>query len=124
MKTRTKFVVFLLSWTTGLAFAQTALVEPNRIVLNNGDLTITADITKGNVFNGSEDTDTGVVSFFGTVTPQDSGYLVDVVVSKQAKDRYASQSLTTSVRLDNSEPVFIGGSANDVFSIRLMQDTE
>lgn len=94
-------------------------IEPNEVVLTYGESSISAVIQEDNVFEGIHDTDKETVEFSGTVTKQDTCYLVDVVVIREAKARKASQNLNTVIMLQSGEPVVIGGINNYLFSIML-----
>lgn len=117
MKIKLKCILIMCSLMIGCSSNYS--IEPNEVVLTYCESSISAVIQEGNVFEGINDTDKETVEFSGTVTKQDTGYLVDVVVIREAKVRKASQNLNTAVMLQSEEPVIIGGINNYLFSIIL-----
>jgi hypothetical protein len=116
-KIKIKYILAVCSLMIGCSSNYS--IEPNEIILTYGESSISALIQESNVFEGINDTNKETVEFSGTITKQDTGYLVDIVVVREAKDRKTSQHLNTAVMLKNEESVVIGGINNYSFSIIL-----
>lgn len=102
-----------------MACSPSDTIEPKQVVLTYGESSVSAQIHEGRVFEGSKDTETEKVEFSGTIQKQDNGYVVDIIVAKEAKTRHARQDLNTTVLLNLDEPLIIGGINDDLLSIVL-----
>ena len=94
-------------------------VEPTQIVLSYGESSITAVIQQNNMFDAIEDNENETVEFSGSLTKQDSGYLMDIVVVQEKKIRQATMELNTTLLIQVEEPIVVGGYNNDVWRVIL-----
>ncbi len=93
--------------------------EPKEVVLSYGESSVSAQIHEGSVFEGRKDAEMEKVEFSGAIQKQENGYVVDIIVAREAKTRHARQDLNTTVLLNVDEPLMIGGINDDLISIVL-----
>ena len=117
MKIKSKLILSICSLLIACSSSHT--IEPKKVVLTYGESSVSAQIHEGSVFEASNDTEMEKVEFSGEIQKQDSSYVVDIIVVREAKTRNARQDLNTTVLLNLDEPLILGGINDDLLSIVL-----
>jgi hypothetical protein len=114
-----KLISMLSACSLLIACSSSHTIAPQKVVLTYGGSSVSAQIHQGSVFEATHDTEMERMELSGGIQKQGSGYLVDIIVVKEAKTRNARQGLNTRVLLNVDEPMIIGGINEDLVSIVL-----
>ncbi|CDT53229.1 putative exported protein [Vibrio coralliirubri] len=120
MKYSSKFILPMLLVAFSALGRQS--VDPTSMTLTYGDSSVSAEIRKDRKFDITRSNDDENVEFSGSVTKEDTDYIVDVLVLLENKSNNSSREINTTILVRNDQLetlIFIGGVNNERFSITL-----
>ncbi|UPR37322.1 hypothetical protein ITG13_20775 [Vibrio cyclitrophicus] len=93
--------------------------DPTSITLFYGDTSISAGVLEDKTFKSVLADRVESVTFSGSISKQNSGYFVDILVIREMKEPRSTRQLNTSLVMKPRELVDVGGVNNDVFRVIL-----
>ncbi|MFA0114205.1 hypothetical protein AB4407_11075 [Vibrio sp. 10N.261.46.E11] len=113
-------VIFLLCLAiVGCSSNQELTLDPTTITLFYGETSISAGVLEDKTFNSVLADRRESVTFSGSLSKQNSGYLVDMLVIRENRAPRSKRQLNTLLLMKPGELVDVGGVNNDVFRVML-----
>ncbi|MEZ9566360.1 hypothetical protein AB4454_17050 [Vibrio artabrorum] len=114
-----RIVLILCLTLVGCSSNQELAPDTATITLFYDDTSISAGVLEDNTFNSVLADRVESVTFSGSIRKQDSGYLVDMRVTREKKDPRSTRQLDTSLYMEPGKLVDVGGVNNDVYRLVL-----
>ncbi|MCT4350897.1 MULTISPECIES: hypothetical protein [Vibrio] len=114
-----RIILLLCLSLMGCSSNQKLMPDPTTITLFYGDTSISAGVLEDKTFSSVLTNRKESVTFSGSISKQNSGYFVDMLVIREDKTRQSTRQLNTSLHMDPGELVDVGGVNNDVFRVIL-----
>ncbi|WP_139685559.1 hypothetical protein [Vibrio tasmaniensis] len=116
---RFRVIVILCLAIVGCSSNQERFYAPSSITLFYDDTSISAGVLEDKTFNSVLADRKESVTFSGSISKQNSGYFVDILVIREDKMHQSIRQLNTSLHMKPRELVDVGGVNNDVFRVIL-----
>ncbi|MDH5914423.1 MULTISPECIES: hypothetical protein [Vibrio] len=114
-----RIILLLCLSLMGCSSNQKLMPDPTTITLFYGDTSISAGVLEDKTFNSVLANRKESVTFSGSISKQNSGYFVDMLVIREMKEPRSTRQLNASLVMKPGELVDVGGVNNDVFRVIL-----
>ncbi|MEZ8517885.1 hypothetical protein AB9R81_20740 [Vibrio cyclitrophicus] len=114
-----RVILMLCLAIMGCSSKQELAPDPTTITLFYGDKSISAGVLEDKTFNSILADRVESVTFSGSISKQDSEFLINMLVIRETKEPRSTRQLNTTLLMKPGGLVDVGGVNNDVFKVTL-----